>query len=116
MVTDRINLRRLIGWASGDAEQKDFRIDLDTCGNGTVLMTRWEPTQEGPKAAIEQAFRKDVLSDPTCYPEDKEVGSHHRIVSLVSGVERSQGRKGGTDSSLAVIDLPGKKDARPVPG
>ncbi|KAK4050339.1 hypothetical protein OIO90_005132 [Microbotryomycetes sp. JL221] len=83
IVTDRINLRRLINWASPDhaADLKDFRIDLDRVGD-TMLMTRWEPTNEGGKAAIEQAFRKEALSDPTCYPEDKEVGSHHRIVEL----------------------------------
>ncbi|KAM0790113.1 hypothetical protein ACM66B_005439 [Microbotryomycetes sp. NB124-2] len=83
VITDRINLRRLLNWASPDnaAEHKDFRIDLDRVGN-TLFMTRWEPTNEGSKAAIEQAFKKEALSDPTCYPEDKEVGQHNRIVEL----------------------------------
>lgn len=85
LIVDRINLRRLLAWADNAPDSKDFRIDADLVGN-TVMLTRWESVLEGGKGATDASFRKEALGDATSWDsiEDGEVGTHFRIVSLVS--------------------------------
>lgn len=86
LVADRVNLRRLLAWASSAPEAKDFRIDVELLGKNTVALARWEAVAEASKAAIERGFKEEALGDATSFDavEEGEVGAHFRIVSFVS--------------------------------
>lgn len=49
IITDRNNLRKLAGWAAGDAIN-GFRIDVELVGK-TLLLSRWEPITRSEKPA-----------------------------------------------------------------
>lgn len=42
-ITDRNNLRKLLGWVNGKSDKKQWRIDTQLVGNKTMLLSRWEP-------------------------------------------------------------------------
>lgn len=94
LVADRVNLRRLLAWASSAPDAKDFRIDVELLGKNTVTLTRWEAVAEASKAAIEKGFKEEALGDATSFDavEEGEVGAHFRIVSFVSFMSRSPDR------------------------
>lgn len=79
IVTDRNNLRKLLGWAQGSP--REFRIDLQRAGKGAVLFTRWQPTtRQSAPPAFANSFRHAV----TRAPGESSNEGYHRIVSYVS--------------------------------
>ncbi|KAF8313259.1 hypothetical protein DL93DRAFT_2081345 [Clavulina sp. PMI_390] len=74
VVTDRNNLRKLIGWAQGSKDT--FRIDLQRAGNGTVLFIRWEDRNVEP---AQRSYAKDFERKMTKPRYGLE--QHHRIVT-----------------------------------
>lgn len=83
IVTDRNNLRKLIGWLRECSQTQDFRIDLQLAGDKTVLMNRWDQVNyrifsgHTFRYTFEKAFTDDA---PGC----KDSSNHHRIVTYVS--------------------------------
>jgi len=52
-VTDRNALRKLMRWLNDDGSAKQFRIDTQLAGSGTILLNRWERrTREEPDPKI----------------------------------------------------------------
>lgn len=79
IVTDRNNLRKLIGWAQGSKDE--FRIDLQRAGDGTVLFSRWQAkTREPPQRSYAHEFEKSMTRNQGGNPGE----NHHRIVTYVS--------------------------------
>jgi len=81
IVTDRGNLRKLMRWADNGAT-KDFRIDMQLAGKGTVLLTRFaERTREMfSGCTFGYSFeRESTVVAPGC----KDSYSHHRIITYV---------------------------------
>ena len=85
-VTDRNNLRKLIGWIEPTgAVAEDFRIDLQLCGVGTVLMQRYEHRMlfNSDRSGFSDSFEvESTKPGPDC--EEGALGGHHRIVTYVS--------------------------------
>jgi len=76
IVTDRNNLRKLIGWAQGSKDE--FRIDLQRAGDGTVLFSRWQAkTREPPQRSYAHEFEKSMTRNQGGNPGE----NHHRIVT-----------------------------------
>jgi len=63
----------------GKTDGRDFRINLDFAGKGTVLFTRWEPeTLDGPGPGFGSEFAKvSTMPAKGC---EKATG-HHRVVT-----------------------------------
>lgn len=81
IVTDRNNLRKLMRWATGGAE--DFRIDLQLAGHKTVLMNRFSQKYKTMFSGRTYGFsfeKSSTLPAPGC----KNSSGHHRIITYVS--------------------------------
>lgn len=87
-VTDRNNLRKLLGWIDPDLTvAEEFRIDLQLCGIGTVLMQRYEPRMmfNTEQSGFGDTFEiESTRAAPGC--EEGALGGHHRIITYVSKV------------------------------
>jgi len=89
-ITDRNNLRKLLRWATGVSDEKDFRIDVDVAGS-TCLFTR----VEGQCTETAQGFRgygheyEKAATRPARGCE-KATG-HHRMISIVRTLTSSEG-------------------------
>ena len=83
-VTDRNNLRKLMRWISGSADQ-DFRIDVQSSGK-TILLQRWEEkSRDGAQPGYAQGFNAATLKAPADCPGST---GHHRIVTYVSSFSK----------------------------
>ncbi|OAX36391.1 hypothetical protein K503DRAFT_721461 [Rhizopogon vinicolor AM-OR11-026] len=83
-ITDRNNLRKLLRWATGVSDERDFRIDIDVAGS-TCLFTR----VEGQNTEIVQGFRGygheyEKAATRTTRGCEKATG-HHRMISIDVG-------------------------------
>ncbi|KAI0698101.1 hypothetical protein BC835DRAFT_684939 [Cytidiella melzeri] len=85
-ITDRNNLRKLLSWVEvkdkGRGKVDDFRIDLQLCGIGTVLMQRWEPhaVYNAENSGYGDSFERESTSaGPGC--DDGILAGHNRIIS-----------------------------------
>ncbi len=89
-ITDRNNLRKLLTWVEGKDKGgwiDDFRIDLQLCGIGTVLMQRWEPraVYASENSGFGDSFERESTSPgPGC--EEGIIAGHNRIISYVSSL------------------------------
>ena len=82
IITDRNNLRKLLKWIEGSS-QSDFRIDLQLCGENTVVLGRWEskPVETNPwKLGYGMNFEKYTTR---LLAGCEESTAHHRIISYV---------------------------------
>lgn len=84
-VTDRNNLRKLLRWISGNTT-RDFRIDLQLAGTGTVLMNRWERRTRELLSGRTFGFNFEKASTNVPQGCEKSTG-HHRIIRYVSSVK-----------------------------
>lgn len=83
VVTDRNNLRKLLRWASGTPEEKDFRIDVELAGK-TCLFTRREE-KDSEYVTEFRGFGHEYEKAATRWPKGSERATgHHRIISIVS--------------------------------
>lgn len=76
IVTDRNALRKLMRWLNDDGSAKQFRIDTQLAGSGTVLLNRWE-------------MRNREEPDPTIWTYG--LNFEFESTTLVEGCERSTG-------------------------
>lgn len=85
-VTDRNNLRKLLSWIEPNPSiAEEFRIDLQLCGIGTVLMQRFEARMlfNADQSGFSDSFElESTVSADGC--EEGTLGGHHRIVTYVS--------------------------------
>ena len=81
IVTDRNNLRKLMRWATGSAE--DFRIDLQLAGNKTVLMNRFSQRYKSMFTGRTYGFSFEKSSTVPALG-CKNTSGHHRIITYVS--------------------------------
>lgn len=86
-VTDRNALRKLLRWLGSTKynECKDFRIDTQLAGNGTVLFNRWdkryrESFEGAAYSTYGHNFEKATTTQAS-YCQDST--GHHRIVTYV---------------------------------
>jgi hypothetical protein len=82
LVSDRNNLRKLIRWATGTANEKDFRIDIDLAGNTCLFTRRDEMDKEtivGFRGFGHNYERAATRPAPGC----GRATGHHRIISVV---------------------------------
>lgn len=81
-VTDRNNLRKLLRWASGSSDEKDFRIDIDVAGT-TCLFTRLEAqntdTVQGFMGYSHEYEKAATRVTRGC----ERATGHHRMISIV---------------------------------
>jgi len=81
-ITDRNNLRKLLYWASGSSDEKDFRIDIDVAGS-TCLFTRLEAqntdTVEGFMGYGHEYKQAATRVTRGC---ERAIG-HYRMISIV---------------------------------
>lgn len=82
IISDRNNLCKLLRWATGVTDKKDFRIDVE-CAGQTCLFTRHEEadveTVEGFKG-----YGHTYKEAATRLPSGCERATgHHRIISIV---------------------------------
>jgi len=85
-VTDRNNLRKIMRWISGPADQ-DFRIDVQRVGK-TIILQRWEEkSRESARPGYAQGFDAATLKVPVDCPGST---GHHRIVTYVSNLSQKQ--------------------------
>ncbi|CAL1713702.1 unnamed protein product [Somion occarium] len=80
-VTDRNGLRKLMRWLddTGDGDRpREFRIDLQLGGKGTVLMSRWQEKTWEP-AGFSFGFSFEKASTKAAARCERSTG-HHRIV------------------------------------
>ncbi|KAF9464193.1 hypothetical protein BDZ94DRAFT_525066 [Collybia nuda] len=77
-VTDRNGLRKLLRWIGGTAK-KDFRIDMQLAGTGTVLLNRWEVRTSEQMSGFTYGFNFEKASTKPVPGCEKSTG-HHRIV------------------------------------
>jgi hypothetical protein len=89
-ISDRNNLRKLLSWVEFKANGTrvdDFRIDMQLCGIGTVILQRWEPraVYEAENSGFGNSFELETtMPAPGC--EDGILAGHNRIVSYVSNM------------------------------
>ena len=93
-VTDRNALRKLLRWLGSTKtnECKDFRIDTQLAGNGTVLFNRWDKRYResiggGGYSTYGFNFEVATTTQPS-YCQDST--GHHRIVAYVCAHLRLQ--------------------------
>ncbi|KAG2112945.1 hypothetical protein BD769DRAFT_1673915 [Suillus cothurnatus] len=83
-ITDRNNLRKLLYWASGSSDEKDFRIDIDVAGS-TCLFTRLEAqntdTVEGFMGYGHEYKQAATRVTRGC----ERATGHHRMISIDIG-------------------------------
>lgn len=87
-VTDRNNLRKLLRWigSSKARECKDFRIDTQLAGNGSVLFNRWDKrTKESYGGAKFSTYGYNFETATTTPAAEFQniTNGHHRIVAYV---------------------------------
>ena len=86
-VTDRNALRKLLRWLGSTRynECKDFRIDMQLAGNGTVLFNRWDKRyRESFEGAAYSTYGynfEKATTTQASYCQDST--GHHRIVTYV---------------------------------
>ena len=89
-ITDRNNLRKLLRWATGASDEKDFRIDVDVAGS-TCLFTRVEEqcteTIQGFRGYGHEYEKAATRPARGC---EKATG-HHRMISIVRTLTSSEG-------------------------
>jgi len=84
IVSDRNNLRKLLRWATGVADEKGFRIDIERAGQ-TCLFNR----REEKDAETVEGFRgfghtyEEAATKPS--PGCERATGHHRIISINFG-------------------------------
>ena len=83
IITDRNNFRKLLSWIDWTGSvAEEFRIDLQLCGIGTVLMQRWEPRTTHNAVGFGDSFeRESTYPSPGC--EEGTLAGHHRVISYV---------------------------------
>lgn len=85
LITDRNSLRKLFRWASGSADEKDFRIDVERVGETCVFTRREDHDVEYIKEF--RGFGQSYKDEATTPAKECETATgHHRIVSMVRGV------------------------------
>jgi len=91
-VTDRNGLRKLLRWI-GTPDAKEFRIDTQLAGKGTVLFNRWEKrTRESVENRNYSTYGFSFERASTKHAHGCEDSTgYHRIVKYVS--PRDQTRK-----------------------
>lgn len=84
IITDRNNLRKLLRWASGSSDEKDFRIDVDVAG-WTCLFTRLEAQNtETVQGFMGYAHEYEKAATRLTRGCEKATG-HHRMISIDIG-------------------------------
>lgn len=82
IITDRNNLRKLLRWASGSSEEKDFRIDVDVVG-WTCLFTRLEAENtDTVKGFMGYGHEYEKAATRATRGCERATG-HHRMISIV---------------------------------
>ncbi|KAG6815064.1 hypothetical protein H0H93_011081, partial [Arthromyces matolae] len=76
-ITDRNNLRKLLKWINGTAN--DFRIDVQLAGK-TVLFTRWENRYREQMSGKTFGFNFEKASTSPA-PGCRKSAGHHRIIT-----------------------------------
>jgi hypothetical protein len=83
-ITDRNNLRKLLRWASGSSDEKDFRIDIDVAGS-TCLFTRLEAQNtEIIQGFMGYGHEYEKAATRVTRGCERATG-HHRIISIDIG-------------------------------
>ncbi|KAG2354836.1 hypothetical protein BDR07DRAFT_1474275 [Suillus spraguei] len=81
IITDRNNLRKLLRWASGSSDEKDFRIDVDVAG-WTCLFTRLEAQNtETVQGFMGYAHEYEKAATKLTRGCERATG-HHRMISI----------------------------------
>lgn len=84
IITDRNNLRKLLRWATGSSDEKDFRIDVDVAG-WTCLFTRLEAqntdTVQGFMGYGHEYEKAATRATRGC----ERATGHHRMISIDIG-------------------------------
>jgi len=84
LISDRNNLRKLFRWATGAADEKDFRIDIELAGQ-TCLFTRTEENDSETVTGF-RGFGHEYEKAATRFPPGCErTTGHHRIISINFG-------------------------------
>jgi len=78
-ITDRNNLRKLLSWIEKGASAKDFRIDFQLAGAGTVLFNRWEPRTSEISQGYSYGHNFEKMMSRDASGCEGSTG-HHRIV------------------------------------
>lgn len=93
-VTDRNALRKILRWlgSTKNSECKDFRIDTQLAGNGTVLFNRWDKRyRESFGGAGYSTYGFNFEKATTTESSDcQDSTGHHRIVTYVCSQLRLQ--------------------------
>lgn len=106
LVTDRNNLRKLLGWVSNSGKYREFRIDVQRTGRKTVLFTRWEPrnrvkAHSGPAGATGYGSTFEKIVTRHAIGAEPTLG-HHRIITYVSDkICRATEKNADTDQYIA---------------
>lgn len=84
-VTDRNGLRKLLRWATGPEEARDFRIDTQLAGDKTVILSRWEKLtrEQGGRSYTSYGFNFEKVATVPASGCGASTG-HHRIITYVS--------------------------------
>ncbi|KAG2109056.1 uncharacterized protein F5147DRAFT_693865 [Suillus discolor] len=83
-ITDRNNLRKLLRWASGSPDEKDFRIDIDVAGT-TCLFTRLEAQNtDTVQGFMGYAHEYEKAATRVTRGCERATG-HHRMISIDIG-------------------------------
>ena len=82
IVSDRNNLRKLFRWATGVADEKDFRIDIDLAGQ-TCLFTRREEKNAETVLGFKGFGHEYEKAATRLAPGCERTTGHHRIISIV---------------------------------
>lgn len=83
-ITDRNGLRKLLRWITAGATTviKDFRIDTQLAGTGTVLFNRWEKRTQEEASGYTYGFNYEKASTKPAEGCSGSTG-YHRIVQYV---------------------------------
>jgi len=84
IVSDRNNLRKLFRWATGVADEKDFRIDIDLAGQ-TCLFTRREEKNAETVLGFKGFGHEYEKAATRLAPGCERTTGHHRIISINFG-------------------------------
>jgi hypothetical protein len=85
LVSDRNNLRKLFRWATGVADEKDFRIDIELAGKTCLFTRREEKDAEtiiGFKGFGHNYEKAATRPAPGC----ETATGHHRIIAIVTSM------------------------------
>ncbi|KAG1745762.1 hypothetical protein EDB19DRAFT_1927161 [Suillus lakei] len=122
-ITDRNNLRKLLRWASGSSDEKDFRIDVDMAGS-TCLFTRLEAqntdTVQGFMGYGHEYEKAATRVTRGC----ERATGHHRMISIdigelkillrftIEACTSSTNDTNDEDDLLAAFSGPGSRDTK----